>query len=336
MKKYKTVKEVCELTGLNRKLLFDYEKEGIIKPSDYRTRGYENQKGVTFNGHKLYDEVAVYKLQQVAIFRKLGLARSAIKEKMSSKEYDANKVLEEQIYMLKQKQKEIEELLIVAEQLKVIGMKSELSQYYAKVNVSELAQNALRWENSAQAQKFALTLEKEWDNFKQQIGDILDDLLEANMGGCKLDEVNKKIEKLFQVTKDNYGFVGWMTLFVIALSGQGGGDIFSDLDKEVNEDNMVKTFTAIIQYLKTTLDAILENLIDIIVENYDVIGKSPKEEGVRQFIKQIKDMLLNYMGIKNKEEYELLFEFIHMSNIMKDDDIFSYIFEILQNSLDEE
>ena len=41
MKEMKTVKEVCELTGLNRKLLYLYDKEGIVKPSAYQNGGYE-------------------------------------------------------------------------------------------------------------------------------------------------------------------------------------------------------------------------------------------------------------------------------------------------------
>lgn len=93
MSKLRTVKEVCTLTGLNRKLLFDYKD--VIKPSAYSNTGFDGK-----DGYKLYDESAVIKLRQVAIFRELGMERTDIKKRICDSNYDLNQLLDEQIFPL--------------------------------------------------------------------------------------------------------------------------------------------------------------------------------------------------------------------------------------------
>lgn len=76
MNKYKTVKEVCALTGLTRKHLyyFHHEKKG-------------------FDGYKLYDDPAIEKLQQIALYYQLGLKRDEIRDIMLAPDYDNNLIL---------------------------------------------------------------------------------------------------------------------------------------------------------------------------------------------------------------------------------------------------
>ena len=106
----RTVKEVCELTGLNRKLLYVYDKEGIVKPSAYKNMGHEGMARKTgvkvdYDGYKLYDDAAVMKLQQIAIYEKLHIKRADIKAKFASTKSN-KELLEEQIQELQQKKKQ--------------------------------------------------------------------------------------------------------------------------------------------------------------------------------------------------------------------------------------
>ena len=52
-KKLFSVKEVCEMTGLNRKKLFDYQD--MVPPSDYDKSGYRTIKGRN-NSLKIFQE----------------------------------------------------------------------------------------------------------------------------------------------------------------------------------------------------------------------------------------------------------------------------------------
>ena len=66
MNKYKTVKEVCDLTGLTRKHLYYFHHERVV-----RAVAYANYSVEGYNGYKLYDDIAVEKLQQIALYYQL-------------------------------------------------------------------------------------------------------------------------------------------------------------------------------------------------------------------------------------------------------------------------
>ncbi|MBE5936225.1 MAG: hypothetical protein E7262_10680 [Lachnospiraceae bacterium] len=101
MNKLKTVKEVSELTSLTTKIINDYTREGIVKPCDYRNHGHGDKDGKEYSGYKLYNEDAVKKFQQIAIFKKLQIKRADIKKIMTAPDYDCYDVLDNQIEMLK-------------------------------------------------------------------------------------------------------------------------------------------------------------------------------------------------------------------------------------------
>ena len=90
MKNYKTVKEVCALTGLTGKHLYYFHHEKVV-----RATAFSNYSVVGNDGYKLYDEAAVEKLQQIALYYELGLKRNEIKEIMLKPDYDSNAVLDD-------------------------------------------------------------------------------------------------------------------------------------------------------------------------------------------------------------------------------------------------
>ena len=60
MKKYKTVKEVCDLTGLTRKHLYYFHHEKVVRAVAYANYSVEGN-----DGYKLYDDKAVEKLAEI-------------------------------------------------------------------------------------------------------------------------------------------------------------------------------------------------------------------------------------------------------------------------------
>lgn len=87
--------------------------------------------------------------------------------------------------MLQKKKQEIEELLIVAEQLKMIGMKGELTKYYASMNFSDFAHNATQWNESKSMKIFADVLENPSDDFEAEADEVLDELMTLSMEECE-------------------------------------------------------------------------------------------------------------------------------------------------------
>lgn len=179
MSELKTVQQVCKETGLRRKLLHDYDREGIVKPTEYKNHGYTNKRnGVDYDcdGYKLYDADAVMKLRQIAIYRELGMARKDIKKRIGSPDYDCNQILDEQLELLRKKKEEIDKLILAAEQLKVMGMKNEVLQFFQGNSLQDLARMAEKWQNSAYYKEASLLLEEELDD---QLGKELDQALDS-------------------------------------------------------------------------------------------------------------------------------------------------------------
>ena len=75
LRKYKTVKEVCALTGLTGKHLYYFHHEKVVCAS-----AYANYSVAGNDGYKLYDDAAVEKLRQIALYYRLGLKRNEIRD----------------------------------------------------------------------------------------------------------------------------------------------------------------------------------------------------------------------------------------------------------------
>ena len=103
MKLYK-VKEVCEMTGLTRKQLYDYQN--IVNPSSFEKSGY-----------KLYDEPAVERLILVANYRKILMPLKTIKDILNEKEYDVIGAITMQIEALAVRKEELGKMMELAESL---------------------------------------------------------------------------------------------------------------------------------------------------------------------------------------------------------------------------
>ena len=119
MNKYKTVKEVCDLTGLTRKHLYYFHHEKVVQAVAYANYSVEG-----YNGYKLYDDTAVEELQQISLYYQLGLKRDEIKGIMMAPNYDSNMVLHTMITLEQEKKTHIERHIAALEYLVLTGTKN--------------------------------------------------------------------------------------------------------------------------------------------------------------------------------------------------------------------
>ena len=122
MKQYMTVKEVCQLTGLTRKHLYYFHHENVVRAvahANYSVKGND--------GYKLYDQQAVEKLQQIALFYLLNLKRNEIRDMMLEPEYNFNTALDMMIVRAKEKRSLIDRQIAMLENLKNTGASTDLS-----------------------------------------------------------------------------------------------------------------------------------------------------------------------------------------------------------------
>lgn len=108
----KTVNEVSKLTGVSIRTLHYYDTIGLLKPTD-----------VTESGYRLYDDIALERLQSILLFRELDFPLKEIKKILDSPGFDRRKALEQQITLLEMKKEHIENLIDLARGIKMIGAK---------------------------------------------------------------------------------------------------------------------------------------------------------------------------------------------------------------------
>lgn len=325
MSKMKTVKEVCELTGLNRKLLHDYDHEGIVKPSKYANYGT-----VDSGGYKLYDEEAFVKLQQIAIFRKLRLSRSDIKRRIVDPSYDSNKLLEEQILMLKKEKEEIEDLIVVAEQLKMIGMKSSVLSYFAGIDMATIARNTKSWQNSTYYKELCDIFDESSEEYDKENDPIIEELFALEECEYNTPKAMDIVKRLFEVNINYYGVAGLIIILVITLSAQGGGQFSIDLNNDVGEDITKVPSKAIMHYFLQDMDVLWDEIIAAIRKYYDVIGTDYAGTRVKEMVDEIKELLERHLGLKKKEDYQMFFEFTQVEPYKIGDGYMQYVFNAVK------
>lgn len=129
-----TVREVSKLAGVSVRTLQYYDKIGLLHPSKYSDTGY-----------RLYEDTDLERLQQILLFRELGFPLKDIKKILQSPDFDRNKALDQQITLLKLKKDHLENLINLAEGIKLLGVKymdfsafdsSKLDEYAAQAKAA--------------------------------------------------------------------------------------------------------------------------------------------------------------------------------------------------------
>ena len=108
----KTVNEVSKLTGVSVRTLHHYDEIGLLKPTS-----------VTEAGYRLYDDTALERLQHILLFRELQFPLKDIKRILDSPDFDRNKALEQQIELLTMKKEHLENMILYARGIKLLGVR---------------------------------------------------------------------------------------------------------------------------------------------------------------------------------------------------------------------
>ncbi|MDE6149502.1 MAG: MerR family transcriptional regulator [Ruminococcus sp.] len=129
----KTVKQVSKLTGISVRTLHHYDAIGLLKPTK-----------VTEAGYRLYDDMALKRLQNILLFRELQFPLKEIKSILDSPDFDPSEAIEQQIKLLELQKNQIEKLISFAREIQQKGVnkmdfnvfdKTEIEQYLAEVRI---------------------------------------------------------------------------------------------------------------------------------------------------------------------------------------------------------
>lgn len=95
-----TIKEVSKLSGVSKRTLRYYDAIDLLKPTSLTDAGY-----------RLYDSLAIDRLQHILMYKKLGFNLSVIKQMINDKQFDQYEALCEHLKALNNQRDQLDQLI---------------------------------------------------------------------------------------------------------------------------------------------------------------------------------------------------------------------------------
>jgi len=109
----KTVNEIAKLAHVSVRTLHHYDAIGLLKPTE-----------ITEAGYRLYDDAALERLYLILLFRELEFPLKDIQGILEAPDFDRNRVLEQQVELLKAKVNHLQTCIHLANGIKLLGVKN--------------------------------------------------------------------------------------------------------------------------------------------------------------------------------------------------------------------
>lgn len=221
----KSVSEVSRLSGVSVRTLHYYDKIGLLKPT-----------AMTEAGYRLYDDAALEKLQYIMLYRELEFSLTEIKEMLGCRDFDRNRILDQQIQLLTLKKEHIENLITFARGIRLIGVKNmDFSAFNTKA-IDDYAAQAKALYGKTDAYK---EYEQKTGNMsKDQVNQAGQDMMELFVEfGQMLDKepgdgaVQAQVKKLQDYITEHFYTCTNEILSCLGQMYRGGGSMTENLDK---------------------------------------------------------------------------------------------------------
>lgn len=241
-----TVNEVSKLTGVTIRTLQYYDKIGLLHPTGYTEAGY-----------RLYDDTALETLQQILLFRELEFPLKDVKKIITAPDFDRNQALEQQIELLTMKKEHLENLILFARGIKVIGVKTMDFSAFDTRKLDEYAAEAkAKWGKTDAYQEYMekrngkgytkeedKRLQEEFMKFFVRFGS----LRENDPASA---EVQKQVQLMQEFMTEHFYTCTNEILSSLGRMYSGGGDFTENIDKMGGEGTAYFVAKAIELYCK--------------------------------------------------------------------------------------
>jgi len=220
----RTIHEVSKLTGVSIRALQYYDKIGLLRPAGYTGAGY-----------RLYDDTDLEKLQQILLFRELEFPLKDIKKILDHPDFDRDKALEQQIALLTLKKEHLENLIVLARETKLKGMKHMDFKPFDTSKIDEYAVQAKEyWGNTPEYKEFE---EKQKSRTPDQNQAAAADIMKIfqDFGHIKTDDPASEtaqtlVKKLQEFISANYYTYSKEILNGLGKMYAAGGDFTKNID----------------------------------------------------------------------------------------------------------
>ena len=239
-----TVGEVGKLTGISIRTLHYYDEIGLLHPSE-----------IGSNGYRFYNDSDIEKLQQILLYREMEFPLRMIKDILESPDYDRNRALDRQIDYLNKKKEHIENVILFAKGIKMLGVKYMNYTMFDVKKLDEYAENAKALYGDTP--QYREQLEKSKNRTKSdetlmanRLMDIFARLGKVKNTPCESEEPQSIIAELQKFITDNCYTCSDKILLGLGRMYAGGGEITENIDKAGGEGTGRYALKAIEYYVK--------------------------------------------------------------------------------------
>ena len=226
----RTVNEVSKLTGVSIRTLHYYDQIGLLAPTS-----------ITEAGYRLYDDMALERLQHIMLFRELQFPLKDIGDILNASNFDRNRALEQQIQLLTLKKEHIENLITFARGIKGIGVKNMKNMDFSAFDAKKLDEYAAQAKASwGQTEAYKEFEEKEKGRTKEQSDQIAEGmmalftefgLLLKEGKTADSEDVQAQVKKLQEYITEHFYTCTPKILAGLGKMYNGGGSMTENIDK---------------------------------------------------------------------------------------------------------
>lgn len=229
MNKYKTVKEVCALTGLTGKHLYYFHHEKVVRAAAYANYSVEG-----YDGYKLYDDAAIEKLHQIALYYQLGLKRNEIRNIMLDPDYDSNLILETLLTLEQDKKLHIERNIAALEYLTLTGTKNGVTGSLQGISLDDLGRTLLAIREASEKDDSSPAIKQEnAETFAKEFAALVSELSDTDTALLKDAAGTKIIRQIFELGAKFMGTNGCPFILGLFMSSLGEGSIAQEFNNKL-------------------------------------------------------------------------------------------------------
>ena len=193
-----SVKEISEITGVSIRTLHYYDSIDLLKPTK-----------VTESRYRLYDEIALNRLQNILMYRELKFPLKDIKKILDNPNFDSDKALMEQIKLLELQKKHIEKIISLAHKIQIEGVKEVDLKVFNNEEFNQYANEVKeKWSNTSEYEEFKQKnknkSEQELESINNKFMNIFKEIGTLKHLSIEDEKVQEKIKSLQEFITDNY------------------------------------------------------------------------------------------------------------------------------------
>ncbi len=235
-----TVHEVSKLTGVSIRTLQYYDQIGLLPPAEYTQAGY-----------RLYDDAALEILQQILLFRELEFTLKDIKRIIQSPDFDRKKALDQQIELLQLKKEHLDNLIVLAREIRATGGKPNMdfSAFDTKKLEDYAKQAKASWGSTPEYKEFEQKAKgrTQADNMQlnEQMMQIFAEIGAVKNEGPTSEKAQSLIKRLRDFITEHFYTCSNQVLAGLGQMYAAGGDMTENIDRYGGEGTAAFTNAAI-------------------------------------------------------------------------------------------